>query len=147
MRRLALFMLVIALLLAVISPASVSAAVKAAPIPEKMPHRIAMALNSKYIQIDNKSIELGKKSHHELPDLFTNVLLIPIKPLADGLQGFYSLNAKTKKVQLVLDQVKFEFTLHSKEAKVNGQSVIMPYEARLDSDIVKSESGEQPLRG
>lgn len=137
MRRLALFTLVMALLLAVISPMPVSAAGKAAPISEKMPHRIAMALNSKYIQIDNKSIELGKKSHHELPDLYTDVLLIPIKPLADGLQGSYSLNAKTKKVQLMLDQVKFEFTLHSKEAKVNGKSVTMPYEVRLDSDIVR----------
>lgn len=134
MRRTFLVMLVMALLIAVISPVSVSATVKAAP---KMPHRVVMALNSKYIQIDNESIELGKKSYYELPGLFSNVLLIPIKPLADGLQGSYSLDVKTKKVHLVLDQVKFEFTLYSKEAKVNGKPVIMPYEARLDDNIVR----------
>lgn len=137
MRKPVIFVLAMALLLAVISPASVSAAVDAATKSAKMPHRITMALNSEYIQIDNKRVEIGKKSHNELPDLFTDVLLIPIKPLADGLQGSYNLNAKTKKVQLLLDQVKFEFTLDSKSAKVNGQAVTMPYKARLDSDVVR----------
>ncbi|TVX99108.1 transglutaminase domain-containing protein [Cohnella terricola] len=102
-----------------------------------MPKRVALDHKRNAFQVDNDYYELGKGTPAELPNLFEGHLLIPIKPLASIFQGTYSLDQKTKTAVLTIDQVRFEFKLYSKSAKVNGKSITLPYEARLDQGIVK----------
>ncbi|MGF7047953.1 transglutaminase-like putative cysteine protease [Paenibacillus sp. DS2015] len=132
------FVFIPAMIILLVAFSTTAFSSKSPPSTEiKMPKRVAITSSSQYITVDNKTYELGKDTPAGLPGMYEDVFLIPIKPIADAFHGTYSLNTKTKEIKLVIDHVKFEFKLYSTAAKIDGKSVTLPYEVRLDQGVVK----------
>ncbi len=103
-----------------------------------MPKEVLLPVNKTNFFVDNKWVELGKKTPEELPSFLKDgTLMIPLKPLADIFNGTLTISAKKDKATLKIDKTVFEFTLYKTQAKIDGKSYTMPHEASYRQGIVK----------
>lgn len=108
-------------------------------IDKTLPKVFCMSASSLEMKIDNTLILLdkGERESSAMPNVFKEVLMVPIKPLATVFKGNYTYDPKTSVATLILDGTTFTFTMDKASAKVNGKEVIMPFAARIDHGSIR----------
>ncbi len=78
----------------------------------------------------------GKLLKPEMPPIvFDDYSVVPARSVfQDGLGATVRWNSKTREVTIVLDDVTLILTIDKKEAKVNGEQVVMPIAPKIIND-------------